>query len=107
MISEIEDGTFKDLSHLKNLRLTGNKLTDVRAAMWQGLGSLEFFNIDDNQITHLPDGVFSSMTKLNNLDVSGNKLTEVTGEMFHGLDLWALNMGGNQISSIRGLQRAS
>ena len=47
------------------------------------------------------------MKKLNNLDVSGNKLTEVTGEMFRGLDLWALNIGGNQIASIWGLQRAS
>ena len=48
LISEIEDGTFTDLIHLKNLRLTDDILTDVRAGMSQGLGNLELLAIDDN-----------------------------------------------------------
>ena len=107
LISEVETGTFSNLVHLEYLKLKGNKLTEVRADMWQGLGNFGNLDIDDNEIDHLPDGVFSSMRKLSILEVSGNRLTEVTGEMFSGLDLWKLNIGGNQISSIRGLQRAS
>ena len=106
LISEIEAGTFSDLVHLEYLKLKGNKLTEVRADMWLGLVNLKDLLIDDNEIDHLPDGAFSSMTKLTSLDVSGNRLTEATGEMFRGLDLWSLNIGGNRISSIQGLQRA-
>ena len=70
-------------------------------------GYLGNLDIDDNEIDHPPDGVFSSVTKLSILEFSGNRLTEATGEIFRGLDLWKLNIGGNQITSIRGLQRAS
>ena len=107
LISEVEAGTFSDLVHLEYLKLKGNRLTEVRADMWQGLRDLGNLDIDDDEIDHLPDGVFSSMTKLSILEVSGNRLTEATCEIFRGLDLWKLNIGGNQITSIRGLQRAS
>ena len=40
LISEVEAGTFSDLVHLECLKLKGNKLTEVRADMWQGLGNL-------------------------------------------------------------------
>ena len=106
-ISDIQPGTFSDLTRLGALSLGSNKLTEIRGDMWKGLDKLTQLFLDSNQISILEDSAFSSLKSLRQLDLKRNQLTVVTGTMVTTGSLANLILQENQIASIRGLPRAN
>ena len=58
-----------------------NKLTEIRADMWQGLSNLKHLGLWSNPISTIPDGCFGTLTELGNVNLGGIKLSEVRPEM--------------------------
>lgn len=73
IIDSLGDGIFiSHLSKLKSLDLSNNKLTE---ANFNGLKSLEYLNLSNNNLAKVPD--FESLETLIYLDLSGNPIKSV------------------------------
>lgn len=73
IIDSLGDGNFiSHLSKLKALDLSNNKLTE---ANFNGLKSLEYLNLSNNNLAKVPD--FESLETLIYLDLSGNPIKSV------------------------------
>ena len=64
--------------------------------MFDGLSSLEYLQLYNNDLTELPDGVFDGLSSLERLYLVGNALTELPDGLFDGLsELHTLYLHGN------------
>ena len=100
-ILRIETGTFSHLLNCNVLSLAGNKLTHIKAGMFEGLQSLQKLSLSDNNITDIEPGSFSPLKECIHLWLKNNKLTKIKMGMFEGLDsLEALILTNNWINGI-------
>ena len=80
-------GVFDGLASLQWLYLEENQLTALPAGVFDGLASLSTLVLRDNQLTSLPAGVFDGLTSLGSLDLRDNHLVGLTRNdaLFAGL----------------------
>ena len=98
---------------LNRLELMGNKLTEIRPDMWEGLIQLWILELGDGELTHgkarvnnityLPAGAFTPLSSLSFLSLINNQLEQISGDMWQGLSkLEGLSLSYNVIESIQG-----
>lgn len=91
------DGT--DLSKLKDLSLSNNKLTHLNVLTSSRAVSLQHLWVDSNDIEEL--GTFAKLTSLQIIFIEYNKLKNLDESTFSGLrNLSALSLKGNELKAI-------
>ncbi|XP_030625280.1 transforming growth factor beta activator LRRC33 [Chanos chanos] len=84
------------LSKLRNLDLSGNKLTeDMACDLLQNLSSLEYLSLSNNLLLRLDESTFSSLYQLKELNLEKNLLYEIDGAFDHLKKLRRLNLAFN------------
>nr|CAI5859065.1 unnamed protein product [Callosobruchus analis] len=119
-IKQIESNALNGLDNLKELLLTNNSLEQFNSDELNRLNNLEicvvdsnnikaihgvlnlpklkFFDVKDNQLTHIESNTFERCSELQSLDLSNNKLKELTERPFiHLTNLKHLNLYNNFI----------
>ncbi|XP_048511480.1 adhesion G protein-coupled receptor A3 isoform X1 [Athalia rosae] len=81
----IESEVLKNLTNLRRLNLSVNKISSIDEGSFQGLQNLERLDLSRNQITTIDAHAFRQLTKLKRLDLSGNKLSAMETTLFHDL----------------------
>ena len=83
-----------DLAALHTLDLSGNSLTSLLAADFDGLTAVNTLDLSGNSLTTLPAGAFNSITTLRSLDLSDNDMPSLPDDTFKGLNsaLTSLNL---------------
>ena len=89
----------ENLRTLRSLNLNSNLLQEIPESLT--LPALTTLNLDFNQIKHITN--LKGVKKLENLSLAFNKVEDpsMKGSAFQLLDLDTLNLGGNQITSIK------
>lgn len=81
-ISKVSSAAFKGQeTHLKNLNLQDNELTEVPVESLRDLKSLSLLDLSHNKITTLPEGAFATLSKLTTLKLSDNNITLEEGSL--------------------------
>ena len=86
LISEVESGSFNDLSNLKRMEMSRNLLTTLRAGTFQGLVALTSLYLTGNKISFIQDNTFFTLKNLQKLYLGNNALGTLSHRAFHGLD---------------------
>ena len=88
-------------ARVTRLDIAGQGLTSLRADDFDGLTSLQYLYLHDNQLAELPEGLFDGLTGLQELYLSGNQLAELPEGVFDGLtSLQWLELSGNQLAAL-------
>jgi Leucine-rich repeat (LRR) protein len=96
-IAKIAENELSKLINLRELDLSGNRLSDWTALTH--ISTLEHLYLSKNTISQFP--LLSNVTSLVTLDLSKNQLTSIPDYCFEGLtNLAFLYMSGNNLSSI-------
>ena len=83
------------------LDLQSNKLTEIRADMWEGLNSVLVLILSFNRISSIESAAFRGLTKLGSLTLKNNRLAQLRGDEFRGLGtVTALHLQGNRIQNL-------
>ena len=102
-IVDISSGAFSQLTDCFFLVLDKNKLTYIRAEMWNGLDSLKELHLYRNLISYIAPGSFEKLTNLRGLYMESNKLTtleqNVLGDLVPNHLVLALNYNPIQCDS--------
>ena len=97
-IDEIQN--FTSLINLQILRLSGNRLTEIKSLDY--LNQLEILDLSYNQISKIEN--LKNLTSLRVLNLSGNRITEI-GNLDKLNNLEELYLSGNKISNIKSLEK--
>ena len=102
LIPTIKRGVFRNLSKLKRLDLTANKIMTMEDHSFEDLSSLSHLILDKNNIVELRSARRLGITPgLAMLSVSRNSIKEITEESLFGYgNLTSLYMAGNNIRTI-------
>ncbi|CAB1339045.1 unnamed protein product, partial [Coregonus sp. 'balchen'] len=73
-ISHVDDGAFSDLVALQELNLANNRLNTLSDHRFQGLGNLSVLRLDHNHIKIISSSTFQNLSSLNVLNLTGNQL---------------------------------
>ncbi|KAM4725653.1 uncharacterized protein FYW61_013720 [Anableps anableps] len=100
-ISDVDDGSFKDLVILKTLKITLNTLTTLTNNIFQGLSNLTMLDLSNNNIQFIHKSAFKDLTSLQTLDLGRNKLQQVIDiqQIFQLPQIQAVNLTHNLFSS--------
>ena len=98
-LTEVPNGLAK-LSQLTDLRLSRNKLTDVKGL--EKLDQLTKLYLPDNQLTDVKG--LENLTQLSTLSLFNNQLTNVKG-LENLTQLTRLELGGNPLIDVTGLEK--
>lgn len=75
-IKTISENAFEGQeTHLKNLNLQDNDLTDVPSESLRKMKALQLLDLSRNRITHVKNGAFETLGKLTTLKLSDNNVT--------------------------------
>ncbi|KAM4524155.1 uncharacterized protein PAE49_000595 [Odontesthes bonariensis] len=74
MIKVIPPGSFSQLTELKNLDLSQNKLVSLQGGEFRGLDLLDFLNLTCNNISHIHADALEGLTSLKTLLLTHNLL---------------------------------
>ncbi|XP_033127549.1 uncharacterized protein LOC117125212 [Anneissia japonica] len=86
---------------LQRLNLKGNRIRNISACNFYGLGNLTFLDLSENRITSICDFSFRSLTSLKELHLQINDIKNINRNHFKGLaNLQVLNISGNDISKM-------
>ena len=100
-ISEVESGSFNELSNVDNLNLYGNRLTVLKAGMFHGLAAVLRVSLVANGINAIEDNTFANLKNLKYLSMYYHHLAALRPGMFSGLDsLWQLRLEGNRLTTL-------
>ncbi|KAI8480652.1 hypothetical protein Bbelb_416010 [Branchiostoma belcheri] len=100
-ITDIQAGTFNRTSQLTFLRLSYNKLTNLRSDMFTGLGNLEYPYLDYNDISDIQAGTFNLTQNVGDLRLSDNtKLTFPFEDLSNIQTISRLTLHNNQITTL-------
>ena len=99
-ISSILADSFRGLGKLIRLDLSKNRLVMIKGWL-KDLNTLEFLDLNGNQLEVIADDAFDSLTKLKLLSLGGNKIEILTKKMFqNNKELESVNLGKNRIREI-------
>lgn len=88
-----------EASHLKELNLKDNRLTDLSSL--SRLTSLSDLVLASNQLSNLPGDIFRNVTLLENMDLSENQLTFLPDSIFSELfSIKAIHLHKNNLSKL-------
>ena len=97
----IEDGTFRNLKMLEELRLMSCNIEDISEEIFQDLPSLSDLNLHDNKLSFLPEFLFSKVPSLSRLTLSKNELRTLPEKLFHALEsLNEINLSFNDLEKV-------
>ena len=100
-ISALQAHDFRDLGHLRSLRLYGNSLTILPASVFQGLSRLEQLALNANRLSQLPPELFRDLGSLERLWLYGNRLETLPNGIFSGLpELTYLSLAENSLTVV-------
>ena len=90
---------FMPLSDLISLDLSFDNITTLDSDVFQDLSNLQYLNIDSNQISELPEtGLLYNMKSLNYFSIEQNNLTRVPVNIFEGaVNLTYLDIANNKL----------
>jgi len=78
-IAEIEDekevNTFLGLKNLKDLNLSSNQLTSIKANLFQDLKNLQNINLENNKIISIDKMSFNGMLMVENINIAQNPIS--------------------------------
>uniref|UniRef100_A0A1A7XAD6 TIR domain-containing protein n=1 Tax=Iconisemion striatum TaxID=60296 RepID=A0A1A7XAD6_9TELE len=87
--------------HAVTLQLGENLLEKIIKGSFCDMSKLRFLNVTSNKVAHVEDGSFTDLVSLKTLDMSNNNLTSLTRDMFQGLsNLTELDLSGNNVQFI-------
>ncbi len=100
-LSDLVNGTFDGL-HIAYLLLDGNRLTELRSDMWNGLASFYFvsLNVANNLIEKIEPRCFSRLRKLTILTLSNNPLGQISAEMFDKTSISTLYLSSTGLTRL-------
>ncbi|XP_074924346.1 LOW QUALITY PROTEIN: leucine-rich repeat-containing protein 53 [Chelonoidis abingdonii] len=102
-ITSVESFNLSLLFNVTLLRLSSNRITDIKENAFNGLRDLRTLLLDQNQISSssISDNSFSELRKLQVLVLSNNALRNIYGIWFKNTkDLMRLQLNGNQITNL-------
>ena len=100
-ITSLKAGDFDGLSSLDSLALYKNELSHLPSDLFSGLSSLSKLDLGNNDLSSLPAGLFSELSSLSWLSLSFNKLGSLPAGLFSGpSSLGMLNLSYNKLSSL-------
>uniref|UniRef100_A0A8C4VV64 Uncharacterized protein n=1 Tax=Gopherus evgoodei TaxID=1825980 RepID=A0A8C4VV64_9SAUR len=102
-ITSVESFNLSLLFNVTLLRLSSNRITDIKENAFNGLRDLRTLLLDQNQISSssISDNSFSELRKLQVLVLSNNALRNIYGTWFKNMkDLMRLQLNGNQITNL-------
>ncbi|KAL5480076.1 hypothetical protein EMCRGX_G023697 [Ephydatia muelleri] len=101
LISEIEAGSFSDLTSLQALFIYNNQIRELKAGAFVGLGSLYELDAHNMHLESFADGVFNPLKTVVYIDLSDNRLELLPPNSFTGLPkLQTLTLSGNFIERV-------
>ncbi|KAK0051410.1 carboxypeptidase N subunit 2 [Biomphalaria pfeifferi] len=101
-VQDVEARTFEKFPNLKELDLSNNEITIIRADAFLGLSYLMYLNLSHNRLSNVA-GIFNSLSKLKTLDISWNFIKNLTSEAFVLQDiLTSLKLDGNPLKTLHG-----
>jgi len=97
----IPSRAFKSQRKLTDLRMRGNKISEIDQDTFSGLGMLETLDLRTNLIETLEEGSFQTMSDLKQLDLGNNRINQIDDSAFVGLsELVILYLDDNQLESV-------
>ncbi|KAM6916623.1 slit homolog 1a isoform 2-T2 [Xenentodon cancila] len=94
-------GVFKNLSQLKKINLSNNKITDIEDGAFEGASSVIELHLTANQIDSVRSGMFRGLEGLRMLMLRNNKISCVHNDSFTGLhNVRLLSLYDNQLTTI-------
>ncbi|XP_067419414.1 leucine-rich repeat-containing protein 53-like [Emydura macquarii macquarii] len=102
-ITLIDSFNLSLLFNITLLRLSSNRITDIKENAFNGLRDLRTLLLDQNQISSssISDNTFSELQKLQVLVLSNNALNSIYGAWFKNMKgLMRLQLNGNQITNL-------
>ena len=89
---------FDRLDKLVSLVLSRNRLTELGVGCFAGLRSLQDLQMTGNKLVSVPEGIFSRMAALRTLDLDENQIAEIHDGAFDGsVNLSKLTLARNRI----------
>ncbi|CAK1582563.1 unnamed protein product [Parnassius mnemosyne] len=100
-ITELDFYSFTALPSLVNLTIKENKITEVQRDVFVDLPSLRYLDLSFNNINLAHDGCFEHLSVLNDLQLEANLIAVLTRDTFRGLaNLTRLDLRSNKLSMI-------
>ena len=100
-IVSIPDRGFKSQRSLLDLRLNDNKISELNAETFHGLGKLKSLELRKNFIESLPGFIFQELIELEILDLGKNRISRISPEALTGLtQLRVLKLDDNNLNRI-------
>lgn len=100
-ITFIEDNAFLPLYNLHTLNLAENRLHQISVNLFNGLFVLSKLTLSNNLIVNVHAQAFKNCSALKELDLSSNAITEVPAALNELSFLRTLDLGENQINTLR------
>ena len=104
-ISDIETAAFSTLSRLKEIDLSGNRLTYIPSGVFASTKAIAKIDLSNNNLEILDESLFQELLNLNILDLSGNRLSSFPTNLPRVLT--HLNLESNLINEIKNGVRLS
>ena len=97
----IPDRSFKSQRKLRDLRMRGNKISEITTETFVGLAKLETLDLRSNLLEKIGSKVFQSLAGLKELNLGNNRIKKIKEGAFEGLsELSILHLDDNQLTSI-------
>lgn len=104
-IEILSQGDFEELSHLKTLDLSQNKLTELPDGVFWSLSSLQNLDLSGNQIVHISQKSFVGLEHVERLYLYSNLIESIHPTAFDGLEeLLELKLQGNKLTMMPALK---
>uniref|UniRef100_A0A182MYV6 TIR domain-containing protein n=1 Tax=Anopheles dirus TaxID=7168 RepID=A0A182MYV6_9DIPT len=96
-ISNIDNASFRHMTHLYGLRLTENNIEVIRRGTFETMKSLHILNLSQNRLKTVEQSSFDNNTKLQAIRLDGNYLTDIAGLFTKLPNLLWLNISDNHL----------
>ncbi|GBP14381.1 Connectin [Eumeta japonica] len=100
-IEILNESAFSGLTSLVNLTIKENRIKEIQRDVFADLPSLKYLDLSFNYINLIHDGGFEHLNCLNDLVLESNSLSVLTRETFRGLtNLTRLDLRSNKLTMI-------
>ncbi|KAG4067150.1 hypothetical protein HA402_000141 [Bradysia odoriphaga] len=99
-LAAISKENFIGGNKLKELILSGNKISAIEAHTFDGMDELELIDLDSNKLTKVESNAFAGAIKLKNLDLRSNKIVTIEHGAFNIPTLEDIDLYNNNIVTL-------